>query len=90
MSPDGRYLIFQGYGGTGGYGDDDLYVAERTAYGWSEPWPLPRPINSPDAEGHPAFSPDGRLFFFSSDRDGRYEDIYVVSTEVLELGDATP
>lgn len=90
LSPDGRYLVFQGYGTSDGYGDDDLYVAERTAYGWSEPRLLPRPVNSPDAEGHPAFSPDGRLFFFSSDRDGRYEDIYVVSTEALGLDAATP
>ena len=85
LSPDGRYLIFQGYRGADGYGDDDLYASERIEYGWSDPRPLPEPINSPDFEGYPRFSPDGRHFFFSSDRGGRYEDIYVVSTEALGL-----
>lgn len=90
LSPDGQYLIFQGYGSAGGYGDDDLYVARRTAYGWSSPRLLPPPINSVEGEGHPRFSPDGRLFFFSSDRGGRYDDIYVVSTEALGLSTETP
>jgi len=85
LSPDGRHLIFQGYRSAGGYGDDDLYVSERTEYGWSEPRLLPPPINSDESDGHPRFSPDGRLFFFSSDRDRRYDDIYVVSTASLGL-----
>ena len=82
VSPDGEILVFQGYRG-GGFGDDDLYVARRTDFGWSDPGLLPPPINSPDAEGNPAFSPDGRLFFFSSDRGGGYTDIYVVAVEAL-------
>ncbi|MDX1645565.1 MAG: hypothetical protein R3304_00370 [Longimicrobiales bacterium] len=87
LSPDGRHLIFQGYRGSDGYGDDDLYVSERTDYGWSTPRLLPEPINSPAFEGHPRFSPDGRHFFFASDRNRRYEDIYVVSTAALGLDD---
>lgn len=90
LSPDGRYLIFQGYGTAGGYGDDDLYASRRTEYGWSRPEPLPSPINTIAGEGHPAFSPDGRLFFFSSDRGGGFDDIYVVSTDALGLSSDTP
>ncbi|MBT8488784.1 MAG: hypothetical protein HKN72_04675 [Gemmatimonadetes bacterium] len=82
ISPDGRLLVFQGYRG-GGIGDDDLYVSRRTDFGWEEPELLPPPINSGDSEGHPRFSPDGRLLFFSSDRGGGFDDIYVVSVAAL-------
>lgn len=82
ISPDGQILVFQGYR-RGGLGDDDLYIARRTDFGWDDPELLPAPINSIDSEGHPRFSPDGRLLFFSSDRGGGFDDIYVVSTEAL-------
>jgi hypothetical protein len=91
MSPDGRYLIFQAYRDATAPGDQDLYVSERTAHGWSTPRPLPEPVNSSDSDGYPSFSPDGRLFFFASDRDdprGHY-DIFYVSVEALGL-DAAP
>ena len=88
MSPDGRYLIFQGYRDAAAPGDQDLYVSERTDYGWTTPRPLPEPVNSSDSEGYPSFSPDGRFFFFASDRaDPRgYYDIYYVGVEALGLG----
>lgn len=96
MSPDGGYMVFQGYRDAHGFGDEDLYVSERTEYGWSEPRLLPEPINSPDFEGHPRFSPDGRHFFFASDRDRsgsrrwRPDDIYIVNVEALGLGGGGP
>lgn len=85
ISPDGRYLIFEGYRSTDGFGDDDLYVSERTDYGWSPPRLLPEPVNSDEADTHPRFSPDGRLFFFASDRGRRYADIYYVDVAALGL-----
>lgn len=91
MSPDGRYLVFQAYRDADAFGDDDLYVSERTQYGWSEPRLLPEPINSSHFEGHPRFSPDGRHFFFASDRDGDGsrrggdDDIYFVNVDALGL-----
>lgn len=92
ISPDGRHLVFQAYRDVDAFGDDDLYVSERTAYGWSAPRLLPEPINSPDFEGHPRFSPDGRHFFFASDRDARsgYDDIYFVNVEALGLDGGGP
>lgn len=85
LTPDGAHLIFQGYIDAAGVGDRDLYVSDRTRYGWGEPRPLPEPINSSHFDGHPSFSPDGRLFFFSSDRSGPggFHDIYIVSTKAL-------
>lgn len=91
MSPDGRHLIFQAYRGADGYGGADLYVSERTAWGWGVPQPLPAPINSPYTDGWPRFSPDGRFFFFASDRHdpggrgGGDPSIYYVDTAALGL-----
>lgn len=87
VSPDGRFLVFQAYRDAEALGDQDLYVSERTEWGWSDPVPLPEPINSPRADGYPSFSADGSLFFFASDRaaSGGYYDIYYVDVDVLGL-----
>ena len=88
LSPDGRFLLFQAdRDGSGIEGGDGLYVSARTDYGWSQPRPLPEPINSPSNEGYPSFSPDGRYFFFASDRRARSGSwsIYYVETEALGL-----
>lgn len=89
VSPDGRFLLFQAYRDADGLGQQDLYVAERTSYGWSSPRLLPAPVNGPGNEGWPAFSPDGRHFFFASDRDARpgLYSIYVVATEAAGITD---
>jgi Tol biopolymer transport system component len=84
LSPDGRLLVFQAYRELGAVGEEDLYVSERTAYGWGAPRPLPEPINSPDNDGYPSFSPDGRYLFFASDRGpGRSWSIYWVEAAAL-------
>lgn len=87
VSPDGRYLVFQALRDAHGVGEQDLYVAERTEYGWSDPWLLSEPINSDRSDGYPSFSPDGRYFFFASDRGDRsgYYSIYYVDVEALGL-----
>ena len=87
LSPDGRYLVFEGFRGMDAIGEEDLYVAERTEYGWGPPRVLPEPINSSDGDGYPSFSPDGRWFFFASERapDGTWS-IYYMETEGLGLG----
>jgi len=84
LSPDGRWLVFHGFRDVYATGDD-LFVSERTEYGWSEPRPLPEPINSPRDEGWASFSPDGRLLFFSSDRGRGVMSIYYVSVEAAGL-----
>ncbi|HUP20041.1 MAG TPA: hypothetical protein VM778_08825 [Gemmatimonadota bacterium] len=87
LSPDGRYLVFQAFRDIDAVGEDDLYVSERTTYGWGTPRPLPQPINSPANDGYPSFSPDGRYFFFASERGpGRAWSIYYVETGALGLG----
>lgn len=87
LSRDGRYLVFQGYRDAAGIGEQDLYVAERTDFGWGDPRLLPTPINSVRSDGYPSFSPDGRFFFFASDRHtrGGYYSVYYVSVAALGL-----
>ena len=85
LSPDGRFLVFQGYRSADGFGGDDLYVSERTDFGWGQPRLLPEPINSSGYDGHPSFSPNGRLFFFASDRTDRFRDIYYVDVGALGI-----
>jgi Tol biopolymer transport system component len=91
VSPDGRHLVFQSYGRAGAIGEQDLYVSERTAFGWTDPRPLPEPINSERSDGYASFSPDGRFFFFASDRgkDGGYYSIYQVDIAALGLDESS-
>ena len=86
-APGGRYIIFQAYRDALGLGEQDLYAIEKTDYGWSDPILLPEPVNSVYSDGWPSFSPDGRRFFFASDRDDRpgYYDVYWVNVEALGL-----
>lgn len=47
----------------------DLYVMERKGEGWSEPKPLPAPINTATSEWHVSATTQGVLYF-CSERDG--------------------
>lgn len=87
LSPDGRFLVFQAYRDAEGVGEQDLYVSARTDYGWQDPVLLPEPINSTANDGWPSFSPNGKHFFFASDREAAsgFYDIWWVDTEALGL-----
>jgi hypothetical protein len=87
ISSDGRYLVFQGFRELDAIGEQDLYVSERMGSRWSTPRLLPEPVNSPASDGYPSFSPDGRYFFFASDRraPGSSWSIYYVETSALGL-----
>jgi Tol biopolymer transport system component len=84
LSPDGRWLVFHGLRDVYATGDD-LFVSERTEYGWTEPRPLPEPINSAADEGWASFSPDGRLLFFWSGRGRGGRSIYYVAVEAAGM-----
>jgi peptidoglycan-associated lipoprotein len=75
FSPDGKLMVFA-KGNTGkrkGAADMDLYLARLRNGVWTEPIPLN--INDPDAwDSSPAFSPDGRTLYFSSNRKPRGRD----------------
>jgi TolB protein len=79
ISPDGEAMLWGSANRPGGPGSYDLWIARRTASGWSAP--LPVSFNTAAKEYDPAFSPDGRLLYFFSDRPGGMggDDIYRVA-----------
>jgi hypothetical protein len=86
LSPDGRWLVFQAFRDIDAIGEEDLYLSERTAYGWGPPRLLPEPLNSPGSDGYPSFSPDGRWFLFASERgEDPSWSIYYVEVEAMGL-----
>lgn len=54
----------------GGMGKNDIYVATRTAKGWSEPENMGPPINTKYNDANASVSADGKKLFFVSDRPG--------------------
>ena len=68
----------------GGMGDADFYISFSTDEGsWSEPVNMGANINSEGAEYIPYVSPDGKYFFFTSDKSGNW-DIYWVDAGIIE------
>jgi len=87
LTPDEGFIVFQAYRDASAPGGQDLYVSRRNEYGWDAPVLLPEPFNSPANDGYPSFSPDGRFFFFATDRDDQsgYYDIWYVEAAALDL-----
>lgn len=69
ISADGNTIVlFGSYKGFIGGGDN--FYAEKTAKGWSEIKPFPKPLNSKYWECDGFLTADGKTFFFASDRPG--------------------
>lgn len=86
FSPDGKIMVFaKGNSGKRKGGEDvDLYLARFRNGEWSEPLVITGSVNSPKFwDSTPAFSPDGRTLYFSSNRDGGYggTDIYAAQMD---------
>lgn len=80
LSPNGHALYFVS-DRPGGQGGLDIWVSERQCLQcpWEAPVNLGAPINTPDGEGAPTLSDDGRQLFFFSTRPGGFggADVYV-------------
>ena len=81
LSPDQLSLYFASMR-PGGLGGNDLWVSRRTSVEspWQTPVNLAAPVNSSGNDNSPAFSQDGLLLFFQSNRPGGQGevDIYVL------------
>ena len=81
ISSDGLELYFVCLDKPGGYGQYDIWMAERDTIDdyWGAPTILGPSVNSSAREGGPSISADGLSLFFFSDRPGSYgvRDIWV-------------
>ncbi|MBA4056997.1 MAG: hypothetical protein C0490_19940, partial [Marivirga sp.] len=87
FSPDGKTMVFA-KGNSGkrkGSFDVDLYISRFRNNVWSEPIMIN--INQPESwDSAPAFSPDGRTLYFSSNRKGGYGGTDVYSAQMDTRG----
>jgi Tol biopolymer transport system component len=74
ISPDQKILIFASYrkdnlsGGGNHYDRADLYVSIKRDGHWTPARHLEHGINTTASEGNPTMSPDGKWFYFTSER----------------------
>ena len=87
FSPDGKTMVFA-KGNTGkrkGANDVDLFLSRFRSGEWTEP--IQVNINQPDSwESSPAFGPDGRTLYFSSNRKGGYGGLDLYSAQMDSRG----
>ncbi len=84
VAPDERFIIFTSSGRQEDFGGGDLYISFRDEKGgWTDVKNMGESINSSFHEYCPSFSPDGKYFFFTSDKAGT-EDIYWVDAKIIE------
>lgn len=80
ISPDERFLLFDGYRKVGFGGEGDIYVAFRDEdHSWSDAYNLGEEVNGPGTDFCASLSPDGKYIFFTKNR-----DIYWVSSKIIE------
>lgn len=78
IAPDESYLLFSskyrpdiltsGNGASASYPRSDLYISFNTNGKWTTPVNAGAAINSPAEETNPSVSPDGKMLFYTSER----------------------
>lgn len=96
ISADGRTLVFTSCDGKNSLGSCDLYISKKVGEEWTVPENLGSSVNTPFWEAQPSLSNDGRILYFSSDRQGGYgrKDLWVSElsgndtwSKAINLGD---
>uniref|UniRef100_UPI00404A48CE hypothetical protein n=1 Tax=Flavobacterium sp. TaxID=239 RepID=UPI00404A48CE len=92
ISTNGNYMFIVTYNRYDSYGREDIYYSKKVNGNWTTPVNLGPTINTMYNDVSPSFSPDGKYFFFSSDRandldaDGeRIYSIYYMETQYLQV-----
>jgi Tol biopolymer transport system component len=83
IEPNERYLLFCRQSPEG-FGKTDIYISFRNADGtWTKAINMGSKINTPEEEGFPSISPDGKYLFFC--REGKFGfNPYWVSSKIIE------
>ena len=83
IAPDESYLIFCS-DRPGGFGKADIYVSFRRENGsWTFPQNMGNKINTAYQEYIPYVTPDGKYFFFTTNKTGNW-DIYWVNAKIID------
>ncbi|MFC1493580.1 hypothetical protein ACFL6O_06415 [candidate division KSB1 bacterium] len=83
VAPDESYMILCS-DRPGSYGEEDLYISFKKTGGlWTEPVNMGEDFNSQGSEWIPYVTPDGKYFFFTSNKTGN-RDIYWVDAMIIE------
>ena len=84
VSPDGSFFIFTTHAYPNDFGGGDLYICFRDpGSDWGKAINMGEAINSEFTEYCPSLSPDGKFFFFTSNRKGS-EDIYWIDAQIIQ------
>lgn len=89
ISPDGKQIfIYKNDVNDKASIGGNIFVSKVNNGKWKKPEPIGSPINSSYWEGGVCISPDGKKYFFSSERPGGYgnSDIWVVERNKKEWG----
>ena len=91
LSPDENLLIFASDNRKDSWGTD-LFYSRKINGKWSSPKNMGIAINSYSDDSFPSFSPDGKYFYFSSNRDNLKDlngeliwDLYYMETRFLTI-----
>ncbi len=78
FSPDGKKLYFSSNRPLKGNTkkDFDIWYIEKSDHGWSQPLPMPSPVNTVKNEFYPSISRSGHIYF-TREMEGKDEDIVV-------------
>ena len=68
IAPDQSFIVFASYGRPDSLGSGDLYISFNRGGTWTKAVHLDAPINTSAREYCPIGSPDGKYFFFTSER----------------------
>lgn len=83
IAPDESYLIFCS-DRPGGYGKADIYITFREKDGsWTSPRNMGSKVNTSYQEYIPYVTPDGKYFFFTTNKSGN-RDIYWVDVKIID------
>ncbi|TVQ51044.1 MAG: hypothetical protein EA362_00950 [Saprospirales bacterium] len=86
LSPDGNLLLVTICNDPTGLGSCDLYIAFQRDGRWEGPYNLGASVNTSGWESQPSFAPDGRTFYFSSERPGGYGGRDIWYSRILDDG----
>jgi hypothetical protein len=85
VSDDGNCLLFHS-NRPGGKGKNDIYISVKDKKGnWENPVNLGDGVNSEAEEWYPRVSPDGKYFFFLSNRTGNFEVYWVDAKSIFSI-----